>query len=356
MAVSKQAPGSDTKIVGNAQEAEAHDRDVFRRMEAEARSAAGEPAPAQRAETKATASPRQSAPASPGEPEPKVSDADKRERAVIQSSVLRRDGLSEAAVERLRSSMDAEEFDQYVDKRRKVQADQDRVGNELRKAKEPPPKDAPQPSGKKPKEEAPKDGQDPRVQHLSPKQAKLYERMLSEGNTEDAAELLEAVEESTRGNDDGRVATEPRESKADKVGRYAAVAEQHRATLDQLAQRYPGLNNLEARIELVERADRLLLAHAIDLDPDPAKRAGQVFGVAARVLYDDAGTPDPTAAQRSLIRSNLEDRNGFPDATEARRSPPKARTNEEFERDAFRLLASGKTPEEVVRLTRNKPA
>lgn len=345
-------------VVSSDQEQEQHDREVFARLEAAALEDTGAIEPSVRtSEFADTPAPRptpgnaRGEPATPPAKPAKVTDADQREQVLIANAVLRRDGYDAEGIEVLRRSMPADKLAALVEKRRKVQGDQDRLGNELRaKGK---PADPANPPANKP---ADQDGADPRLASLSAKQRAMHAKLVEEGDTDRAAEFLDAVAESNPGKGAGQNAgaNQVADSEDPKIAEevnLTRIVTKFQGPLDQLVAEYPELASGDARRELVKRADRLIAADAIDIDPKD--QIGSVFRAAAAVMFGQRRR-DPTAAQRDLIRQSNLERNGAPDATEARQHPTRAKTEDETDLEAYRLLAEGHKAEDVAGLLRQK--
>lgn len=378
-ATNQPGPATDPSAKSmSLEERKQHDREVFRRMQGSSDgTVTPAPTPPQAVrfeEPKAPASdpakappggaPKrdESNPTAGGHKPTPADDADRRELAATADKILQRDGLSEKARKALIANLSPEELRADVEKRRAGQLAQDRLGNEaaaLRRNANQDPKAKPGADGKTGAESS-TDG----LADLSPKQRKVIETIRGEGDQERAAEMLDAFREGRpAAKDQGagagsqrRQENEPNRQNPRDDGltneERARVNEdrmikEFQAPLDQLASKYPGLKAEGDRRKLLQRADRLIRSGVIEIDGDKRPTIDEILLTTATIQY---GPESSTAAQRELITSNRSQRTGQPDATETTQSAPNALTGKERDRAAYRMLASGKTPEEVQRV------
>lgn len=344
-------PAADDALRLTREQEKERDREIFRRLQADAGAESEEP-PAPSAPKPNSPAPSGTSTPTRGEPAGNAPDpAEARELEVIAKSVLRRDGMGEEEQTALFKSMPPEKLKAYVAKRQRVQADQDRLGNEAAELKR-------KTAGKGKKEEVEPEGDDAAddLADLTPKQRATVSKLRQEGEDERAQEVLDAIRETApaggsggqaRGKPPGRAPVddglEPEERATINENR---ILKRFQEPLDQLAATYPKLKDEGERRKLVRRADRLLQANAVDI-PEGANAIETIFRAAAGIQY---GTPDPTAAQRKLIERSSLERNGQPDASETRRQPAGKLTGKDRDREAYRLLQSGKSPDEIPRL------
>ena len=351
-----------TAVAMTPEQRKEHDRQVFRRLQAEAE---GQPAPTNGEPQRAAQAPAAQAPAPPAPQasagpsqgqasnQAKPDDADRRELEVVADSVFKRDGLSDKARKALIAGMTPEELRADVDKRRKVQADTDRLGNEAAELKRRLNPGATQGKGDKGAQAGAQDD----LAGLSQRQRAIVEKLRKEGDDDRANETLAAFREAMppRDGPNQQPGQQRPAARAEDGSMPKAVEDQalvaFRDPLDQLARAYPVLNDEGERRKLVNRADRLLRSNALDLPSDRRLsdvEMREVFTKAAAVQYGPSN--DPTAAQRALIDANVRERNGQPANLESTPGKPAQMTPKERDRMAFRLLQEGKmSPEQIQR-------
>lgn len=348
------APNSGAPAVKLTKEQQQqHDRAVFRRLYGDEGGSVKEPG-REPAATPAKPQPSpvpgaQHAPASePSTPTGGDDGAQRRELEAIAHAVLRRDGLPEGARSKLIQASTPEELSAMVNHRRKVQADVDRLGNRAaqleRQGGKPAPGQTPTPPG---------DAGGELLEGLTPKQAAMVKKISDEGDEDRAREVADAFRESAppaspAGAQRRDADTPPASGTPDEAAKVTTLLVQLEGPLDRLTATYPKLNSIGERREFIRAADRLAASGAFD--PEPGQPALSVDDVLQRAAIIRYGGTDPNQAQRRHADNYRMELNGQPDASPSTPAGKPTPTGKNRDRQAYRLLAQGKSPEEVQRL------
>lgn len=343
-----QTPASDgTPVVKDTtiEDAKNRDREVYRRLyggtgSGEPEASAPATAPAQTAPPVGTQQPAK-------KPEPSTEDGAKtRELVEVAHAILKRDGLPEKARKAMLENLNPQELEELVEHRRKVQTEVDRLGNkaaQLERQAAQPGKPAKTPDGTA---TATEDD----LSDLTPKQAGIVKKLRDEGDTDRATEMLGAFRDgkaapaapATQRSDPATTpqAPDPKAVELQEVRLLVALRE----PLHKLSARFPQLKDETGRLEVIRTAGRLLEAGVFDTPDGKPIPPDQVLERAATVKFGGGTTQD---AQRRLLERNQIERNGQPDAAPSREAPPATLVGKDRDRQAYRLLMAGKTPEEV---------
>lgn len=313
----ERTPPTVGKTMTAEQEME-HDRSVFQKLTA-SDSATSSPPPV-KAEPKSTPAPDPDLPVS-DEPPPPKDGAARRELETIAKSVLGRDGLTGAALNAILQLPD-EEIKATVDRSRKSQSNRSKAENRLKEIED-------------------------RLAKMTPVQAdptdELADYLKTQFGDEKAAELVKKVMGAKK--PESRAEVEP----GAQPQNAAEAAEHYRDTLDNLAEKYPGLKEPGAEVKVVERADRLMRAEAVEGTFTTHKA---LVDAALKLACSTTWEPDPQQAQRELAERRRYEANGQPMKPSNGLSTPKTYTQDEIDRHALKLLNDGKSADEVNRVVR----
>lgn len=361
--------GMDAVAMSNARQEE-HDREVYSRLanadgppdatpEEKPRPSATGHAPNAKDGQSQASKPASNAKAA-AKPEPSAdAGLERRELIEIANAVLRRDGLSDKARERLITGADDDELKQLVEHRRKVQADGDRIGNKVKELerKQPGSQAGDKPTENKSSTDGDAGGDDAAFEGLTPRQAQIVKTIEAEGDSERANEVLLAFREGAaerqppRGQKDGK-ADEPAgrsgvDAEADAAAVEASLLVRLREPLDALADRFPSVKDEAARRRVIQTADRLTRAGVFDGENPTIET---ILEKAAGVALE---TESKASAQRRLMDRNATERNGQPSRAGTRTAAaPKPQSRQVLEHAAYQRLQDGESPEDVNRSLR----
>lgn len=315
------------------------DREIFRRI-----TGTGEPGGSGQGERSKPETPPASGakpPTASPTPTPPVDEASRRELKLVAEAVFKRDGLTDSARKRLIDETDPKDLEAMVNHRRKVQIDQDRLGNKLAEVER---------KGTKPAQPPEADGQGgDDLADLTPAQAKMVQKLVDEGDDPRAKELLAAFRD---GKEPAQRREAPRTDGLTDVEREELLTIRLladpgiREPLDRLTTQFPQLKGETERRAVIKRANRLMQSGVFERGDGSRASALEVMETAASVEF---GKPSTQDAQRRLMQQNYEQRNGQPEAGQARgpENPPIDLDGKDRDRQAFRLLQKGHTPDEV---------
>lgn len=234
----------------------------------------------------------------------------RREVEAIARGVLGRDGLPPSAIDRLLRDTPTDELHAIASHRRKVQADQDRVGNQLRDAMR---------STAQSTEDAGNIGDDP--------VRALVEHFRSAGDDRGADLLEQAM---------GTLAQRP--GSTSDAASLAALRHEFRDEIAEVQRLYPQAKGLKDVNDLLVHADRLAKEGAFG----PHTTVLDALLETAKIRLGPHRTSQRDAGRREF------EIDGAPDANlGAPLSPARDMSPEELDRQAFRMLATGASPEKV---------
>lgn len=256
-------------------------------------------------------------------PERAKDRANRRETELIARGILKRDGLPEAVIARILKETETKELDALVSHRRKVQRDQDALGNRLRDSQ----KEKPAGEGQ--------ESEDGLERTDAQQAADLAEHLRSIGDEKGAA----LVERGFR--QEKAASSQPRGEAFD----IRTARREFREELNDVKTRFPQIKGLRDEEDVLKSANRLIEAGVLE----PGATVLDAIEMAAEARFGAGGR---RMSQREFSERHELESNGQPDPGHEGRSSSGVghapATEEDADRMAYRLLQQGRNPMQVA--------